>query len=486
VFTDRDIVRSASGEARIERLSLPYTVPWKSWGVGYNVNWTVQTGGDLALGVTQSRRQFLEADSRFVYVQDTAIALAHRTSSGAPLRRCLFGPKESAEEEAQRLIEFYSLDRAMYSVVVKTALFSVEIGQTVRITYDRWNLAGGQNFVVIDVLDNADAVETELVLFGAGATIPYEYSMHDALSAKTQNDLEFFATEMPQAIISTGIVTDAPTRPSLRGWNTIAYPALQSGHVGQQARNVLVPPTYPLDQSETDVIAWVDPNPSTNTPAAYVGTAPDSSLAIEIRYILGQNVQHVTAYIPFLGTHGLVSGTGIEADGARHAGISFQVWTQAGFNWGTFGTGGKVAAGLWGGRRPADGGATPVTQGGITWRNVWGVGSGAPAPIRMRGYGYVLNRSSEDGLLTGQVADKWLTGQWQTVECEGYINTPGFADGYARMWIGTECVAEITQAVWAIANEWLWRGFTIADAWQDGAVPQAQKRWIRNLNCYYP
>jgi hypothetical protein len=54
----------------------------------------------------------------------------------------------------------------MYEVVVKTALFSVRIGQTVRLTYHRWDLDGGKNFVVVGVTDDAIRVETTLVVFG--------------------------------------------------------------------------------------------------------------------------------------------------------------------------------------------------------------------------------------------------------------------------------------------------------------------------------
>jgi hypothetical protein len=165
-FTDRDILRSSSGEARIERLTPEYGVPWKSWGVGYGRNWTVQSSSELAAGVSQERRQFLESESRYAYAQSTTIALAHSTSSGAPLRQSLFRDQSAAAIEATRLLGFYGLGRAMYRVSVKTALFSVELGQTIRITYNRWDLEGGKNFIAVGIEDSADVGETELLLFG--------------------------------------------------------------------------------------------------------------------------------------------------------------------------------------------------------------------------------------------------------------------------------------------------------------------------------
>lgn len=158
-FDDRDIIS-------IQRKPLPYTVPWKSWGVGYDVNWTVQTSSDLAGGVTQTRRAYLQSERRFAYAQDLDIALFHATSHSAPLRESFFASSAIAQAEAQRLIGLYAYGRTFYDVVVKNALLSVHIGQTVRLTYHRWNMDGGKNFVVVGVADDADRIETALTLFG--------------------------------------------------------------------------------------------------------------------------------------------------------------------------------------------------------------------------------------------------------------------------------------------------------------------------------
>ena len=159
IFDDRDIIE-------IDRELLPYGVPWGSWGVGYAKNWTVQKGGDLAAGVTQTRRTFLESEYRYAFTSNAGIALAHQTSSGAPLRASLFVEQADAEVEAERLIGFYALGRAMYRFSVKTVLFSVEIGQTIRLIFPRWNLASGRNFVVLSVADDAATRRTEMICFG--------------------------------------------------------------------------------------------------------------------------------------------------------------------------------------------------------------------------------------------------------------------------------------------------------------------------------
>ena len=158
-FDDRDIVA-------IEREEPDYSIPWKSWSVGYQVNFTVQDAGELAGGVSSSRRLFLESERRWAIAQDPAIALAHTTSSGSPPRSSFFLAKAVAETEAERLLTLYTRGRALYRFVVKNALFSVEIGQTVRLTYPRWNLANGKHFVAVGVGYDADRVESEILVFG--------------------------------------------------------------------------------------------------------------------------------------------------------------------------------------------------------------------------------------------------------------------------------------------------------------------------------
>jgi len=160
---DRDI--PPFGSAAGIRDSGSHGVPWKSWGVGYARNWTVQRSSELAAGVTQARRQFLESEFRYAFASSATIALAHRTSKGS-YRDSLFIDQADALAEAQRLLGLYALGRAVYRISIKTALFSVRIGETVRLTYDRWNLASGRRFVVVGVADDAGTRVTELVLFG--------------------------------------------------------------------------------------------------------------------------------------------------------------------------------------------------------------------------------------------------------------------------------------------------------------------------------
>lgn len=172
-FGGRDIIS-------IDRERLPYLVPWRSWQLGYARNFTVQSGSDLAIGVNQTQRQLYESEYRYAHSQNANIAIAHRTSKGITANT-LFLDEAVAETEADRRMSLYGLGRSLYRVVVKDeralydvlldevlqhSLFGVRIGQTVRLSYSKWDLAGGKRCVVVGVQDDADTLQTTLLLFG--------------------------------------------------------------------------------------------------------------------------------------------------------------------------------------------------------------------------------------------------------------------------------------------------------------------------------
>jgi hypothetical protein len=161
VFTTRELFN-------VSRERLPYGVPWRSWDVDYQRNWTVQTGAELAINptvVTEARRRFLEASSRHEYATATGVALTHPSSAVAQ-RFGYYETQAGAAAEAARLTTLYSLGRKLYRFTVKDSLFTLAIGQTVRIVYDRWGLQGGRNLVVVSVTDDATARMTEILGFG--------------------------------------------------------------------------------------------------------------------------------------------------------------------------------------------------------------------------------------------------------------------------------------------------------------------------------
>jgi hypothetical protein len=157
-FDDNDIID-------IDRERLPYGVPWASWAVAYARNWRVQTGGDVAAGVSETRRRFLEREARYAFHQSLQTALAHPSWSSIQ-RESLFASQAAASAEATRLANFYGLTRKLYRVVVKNVLFQMRVGDVVRLTYPRWQLKNGRALVVVAVDDDAGVAETEFMAFG--------------------------------------------------------------------------------------------------------------------------------------------------------------------------------------------------------------------------------------------------------------------------------------------------------------------------------
>lgn len=68
--------------------------------------------------------------------------------------------------EAARLQTLYGTDRDFYKVKLKTQPFTLELNDTVQITFARYNLTTGKKFRVISLIENAANNEIDLELWG--------------------------------------------------------------------------------------------------------------------------------------------------------------------------------------------------------------------------------------------------------------------------------------------------------------------------------
>lgn len=218
-----------------------------------------------------------------------------------------------------------------------------------------------------------------------------------------------------------------------------------------------------------------------------IGTAPDASRAFQFNRPAGyldafsnQAYQRAFAF-----------------PGIRQIGVAFKFFLQSGYN---HGLDGKHIGGIWGGNSSArgvggwTGGVPPEKQTGITLRNTWV--TEPSKQIRTQAYIYCLNRRQArvgDLMYGGKSqpphwgrwpAGSWPIGQWISLEYEAKMNTPGFADGFARMWINGQQVAEVQDCIWAIDREFLWRGVQIGEYWGSGTVASGQKVWVKDVVAY--
>lgn len=140
-------------------------------------------------------------------------------------------------------------------------------------------------------------------------------------------------------------------------------------------------------------------------------------------------------------------GAGFYADpsglaGAERACLTYQVRFEPGFD---FVKGGKLP-GLYGGEAPS-GGDEVDGESGFSMRFMWReAGQGEL-------YEYVASQDEKFGASVGRGLWSFPTGEWVTIEQELVLNTPGEADGLARVWINGVPVLEQSEIVYRTTEE---------------------------------
>lgn len=143
-----------------------YGVPWRSWVIGSTRNWTLQTASDLAISAPRARQQLVEREYLEARTFDPVVAQDYHTSRETNLIPSFYSTKNPALNFGNRMAAWYSGGRVLYTVLVKTALCQVDVGDIVHITSARWNLDSGWAGMVVAVNDDLAAVETQITLFG--------------------------------------------------------------------------------------------------------------------------------------------------------------------------------------------------------------------------------------------------------------------------------------------------------------------------------
>ncbi|MGM0913910.1 MAG: polysaccharide lyase [Pseudomonadota bacterium] len=128
--------------------------------------------------------------------------------------------------------------------------------------------------------------------------------------------------------------------------------------------------------------------------------------------------------------------------GAERACLTYQVRFEPGFD---FVKGGKLP-GLYGGDAPS-GGDEVDGESGFSMRFMWReAGQGEL-------YEYVASQDEEFGASVGRGLWSFPSGEWVTIEQELVLNTPGEADGLARVWIDGVPVLEQGEIVYRTTDE---------------------------------
>lgn len=150
----------------LERIAQGVLPSWRAV-VGWGRNETVQAG-DLAGSVTAARRAWLGEALRTTAAEDAAVKTQYLLA-GELRRDTLLTTQANADAEAARLLALYKVRRDTFKVRARLSageVESIDLGQTVRLTWPRYGLAGGRLFVVTGLRQDFASDALELTLWG--------------------------------------------------------------------------------------------------------------------------------------------------------------------------------------------------------------------------------------------------------------------------------------------------------------------------------
>lgn len=160
VFNEVDILD-------ISRLALPDDINPPNWRrrLNYAKNYTVQTS-DLAGAVDLDRKIFLSQQFRISTAQDQSILSHHLLATDPDAIESMFVEQADADDESNRLLGLYSVQRSMYLVTLKTQPFLLDIGHVITLNFPRWDLKIDKQFVICRVSEDAVLNQVEMTVFG--------------------------------------------------------------------------------------------------------------------------------------------------------------------------------------------------------------------------------------------------------------------------------------------------------------------------------
>lgn len=155
----------------LNREPLPQNLdpPPRRFRVPYARNWTQQTQLAGSVLADQARTAYLASPYSLAATSDAdamAVLADHPNAPDPePIDAC-FTMRADAQVEADRLFALYSPSRSLYRMQIKNRLFAHRLGETIHVTYPRFDLVDGRFLRIVEVIDDMDINETEIVAFG--------------------------------------------------------------------------------------------------------------------------------------------------------------------------------------------------------------------------------------------------------------------------------------------------------------------------------
>lgn len=133
--------------------------------LGHARYWRTLDADAVAWAVDDGTRADLAEAFRYATAEDSSIRARHLLAEEAVHDTALAFAAD-AEAEAARRLALFGADRDAFRVRLKTQPFALDLGQTVRIHYPRYGLAGGRNLLVVGMVEDAAVNEVTLDLWG--------------------------------------------------------------------------------------------------------------------------------------------------------------------------------------------------------------------------------------------------------------------------------------------------------------------------------
>jgi hypothetical protein len=150
----------------IKREPLPSDLtppPWRQ-RVAYQRSWTVQT--DLAGAVSADRKAFVSESFRLSEASSDAIRGDHPFAQDPDPIEAYFANEADAQAEAARRLVLYGSARALYRATLPPRALQHNLGETIVITYPRWDLSTGRLLTIVEMTDDGKSNTVEVVAYG--------------------------------------------------------------------------------------------------------------------------------------------------------------------------------------------------------------------------------------------------------------------------------------------------------------------------------
>jgi hypothetical protein len=128
--------------------------------VSYRRNWTVMSS--FAGVVAADRKAYLASPYLISEASAVSIKADHPFAQDPDVRECYFRDKADSDAEAQRLLDLYRVERALYRITGPRKLLHQNLGDTVNVTFPRWDLSVGRNMRLVKITANPQKQEGQV------------------------------------------------------------------------------------------------------------------------------------------------------------------------------------------------------------------------------------------------------------------------------------------------------------------------------------